>query len=61
MWFDLPGGVQIVMIGPETGRQNYTRAIAPPPGADKVGLESISAVVSILRPKRSSPKRAGSG
>jgi ABC-type glycerol-3-phosphate transport system substrate-binding protein len=43
MWFDLPGGVQIVMIGPETGRQNYTRAIAPPPGADKVGLESISA------------------
>jgi multiple sugar transport system substrate-binding protein len=41
MWFDLPGGVQIVRIGPDTGRQNYTRAIAPPPGADKIGLESI--------------------
>ncbi len=43
MWFDLPGGVQIVRIGPgAAGRQNYTRAIAPPPGAGTVGGESIA-------------------
>jgi ABC-type glycerol-3-phosphate transport system substrate-binding protein len=41
MWFDLPGGVQIVRIGPDTGRQNYTRAIAAPPGAGQVGPDSI--------------------
>jgi multiple sugar transport system substrate-binding protein len=43
MWFDLPGGVQIVIIGPEAGRQNFTRAIAPPPGAGAVGAGSIEA------------------
>src|SRR5262245_293889 len=41
MWFDLPGSIQIVRIGPDTGRQNYTRAIAPPPGAGTIGLASI--------------------
>jgi ABC-type glycerol-3-phosphate transport system substrate-binding protein len=45
MWFDLPGGIRIVRIGvggPE-GRQNYTRAIAPPPGAGQATPQSIEA------------------
>jgi ABC-type glycerol-3-phosphate transport system substrate-binding protein len=34
MWFDLPGGIQIIRVGPGAeGRQNYTRVLAPPPGA----------------------------
>jgi len=42
MWFDLPGNIQIVRIGPgQEGRQNYTRAIAPPPGAGKATAGSI--------------------
>jgi multiple sugar transport system substrate-binding protein len=41
MWFGLPGGVHMMIIGPEVGRQNYTRAIAPPPGAGKVTLKSF--------------------
>jgi multiple sugar transport system substrate-binding protein len=41
MWFD-SGGFQIVMIGPGApGRQNYTRAIAPPPGADKATANDL--------------------
>jgi multiple sugar transport system substrate-binding protein len=39
MWLDRgldAGGINIVIIGPgPAGRQNYTRAIAPPPGANK--------------------------
>jgi ABC-type glycerol-3-phosphate transport system substrate-binding protein len=42
MWFDLPGGIQLVRIGPgPEGRQNYTRVIAPPPGAGQATPESI--------------------
>ena len=45
MWFDLPGGVQIVRIGPDTGRQNYTRAIAPP----RASIETTSATPNTPR------------
>jgi ABC-type glycerol-3-phosphate transport system substrate-binding protein len=41
MWLDLPGGIQIVRIGPDGGRQNYARAIAPVPGAGAVGAASV--------------------
>jgi ABC-type glycerol-3-phosphate transport system substrate-binding protein len=44
MWFDLPGGIRIVRIGPgPEGRQNYTRVLAPPPGAGQAPPESIEA------------------
>ncbi|HJZ48459.1 MAG TPA: extracellular solute-binding protein [Roseiflexaceae bacterium] len=42
MWFGLSGDIMIVAVGPgEAGRQNYTRAIAPPPGADKARPDSF--------------------
>jgi len=42
MWFGLSGDIMIVRVGPgEAGRQNYTRAIAPPPGADKARPDSF--------------------
>jgi multiple sugar transport system substrate-binding protein len=42
MWFGLSGDIQIVRIGGgEAGRQSYTRAIAPPPGAGKVAPDSF--------------------
>jgi multiple sugar transport system substrate-binding protein len=44
MWFDLPGGMVIVRVGPDAaGRQSYTRAIAPPPGAARAAPGSIEA------------------
>jgi ABC-type glycerol-3-phosphate transport system substrate-binding protein len=40
MWLDLPGGVQIMIVGPGAGgRQSYTRALAPLPGAGKITPE----------------------
>ncbi len=43
MWFGLSGDIMIVAVGGpgEAGRQNYTRAIAPPPGADKARPDSF--------------------
>jgi ABC-type glycerol-3-phosphate transport system substrate-binding protein len=41
MWLDLPGGMQIVIVGPDGGRRNYTRAIAPLPGAGAVAAASF--------------------
>lgn len=44
MWFELPEGIRIVRIGPDQPeRPAYTRAIAPPPGADKVGPDGFGA------------------
>jgi len=43
MWFGLSGDIMVVAVGGpgEAGRQNYTRAIAPPPGADRVAPDSF--------------------
>lgn len=43
MWFDLPGGIQIVRVGGPAERQSFTRAIAPPPGASQASAASIQA------------------
>ncbi|HEX9373349.1 MAG TPA: extracellular solute-binding protein, partial [Roseiflexaceae bacterium] len=41
MWFDA-GGINIMIIGPGPGgRQNYTRSLAPPPGADKASPDDF--------------------
>lgn len=43
MWFDLPGGIQIVRVGGPAERPSFTRAIAPPPGAGQASAASIQA------------------
>jgi multiple sugar transport system substrate-binding protein len=44
MWFDLPSGMNIARVGVGAAeRPSFTRAIAPPPGADKASASSFEA------------------